>query len=109
MRKSPNVGSSALLVLSNREKVARVGLTRRSIPIQGAKDNFSWKLSLYAVLDWFLGRSIQLLSTRSAGEPTFGMESTIADARSEKFKEVGPAVLFLHYSGACWNAQLDSE
>jgi hypothetical protein len=63
-------GSSALLMLSNNEKVARVGLLRPITPIQCAKDLF-WETFLNAHQDWLLNGSIQWLSARSAEEPSF--------------------------------------
>ena len=71
----PNVGSSALPVLSNKKKLARTGLGRLCAPTPGEKDDFLEETSLNAVLHWFLGGSTQLLSTGSAEEPTLGMVS----------------------------------
>jgi hypothetical protein len=53
----PKVGSSALSVLSNKEKASRVGLVRQPAPFQCVRDDFLWKTSLNALLHWFLGGS----------------------------------------------------
>src|SRR5437762_11424233 len=50
----PNFGSSALPVLSNKEKAARTGLVRQLTPTHCVKDDFLGELSLNAVLHWFL-------------------------------------------------------
>ena len=68
-------GSSASVVLSNKEKAARAGLLRQRSPPLCMMDDFLGKTSLNATLRWFLGGSTQWLSTGSAGEPTFGMAS----------------------------------
>src|SRR5207253_1638843 len=67
----PNFGSSALPVLSNKEKATRTGLVRQLTPTHCVKDDFLGELSLNAVLHWFLGGSIEWPSTQSAEEPEF--------------------------------------
>ncbi len=65
------IGSSALPVLSGREKVARVSLVSQCIPPRGVRDNFLGKTLFNAVVHWFLGGSASLLSTGSAEEPDY--------------------------------------
>jgi hypothetical protein len=43
-------GSSALSVLSNKEKASRVGLVRQPAPFQCVRDDFLWKTPLNALL-----------------------------------------------------------
>src|SRR5260221_289757 len=69
-------GSSAFVVLSNKEKAVRAGLIRQRTPTQCVRDGFLKEPSLNAVLHWFLGGSTQWLSTGSAGEPVFRVLDT---------------------------------
>jgi hypothetical protein len=62
-------GSPAFVVLSNKEQAAKAGLARQRTPPQCVRDDFFGEISLNAALHWFLGASIQLLSTVFAGEP----------------------------------------
>ncbi len=62
-------GSSAFLVLSNKEKVARVGLLRQRTPTECVRVDFLGEISSNAHLHWFGARSTQLLSTKGADDP----------------------------------------
>jgi hypothetical protein len=48
-------GSSAFVVLGNKEKAVRAGLVRQRKPTQCVRDGFLKEPSLNAVLHWFLG------------------------------------------------------
>jgi len=51
----PNCGSSAFVVLRNKEKAVRAGLVRQRTPTQCVRDVFLRETSFNAVLYWFLG------------------------------------------------------
>jgi hypothetical protein len=70
------LGSSAFPVLSNKEKVARVGLFRQRTPTECVRDDFWGEISSNAHLHWFGARSTQLLSTKGADDPNFRVNSS---------------------------------
>ncbi len=53
----PNLGSSALLVLSNKEEAARAGWRSQHTSAHCVRDDFLGESSLNAFLHWFLGES----------------------------------------------------
>ena len=64
-------GSSAFVVLSNKEKVARADSLRQPLPTQCLRDDFLLKILPNTVLHWILGGSIQWLSMGNAEEPNY--------------------------------------
>jgi hypothetical protein len=70
-------GSSAFVVLSNKEKAARAGLGRQRISTQCVREDFLGETSFKAVLPWFLGGSALWLSTGSVEEPQKRVKVTL--------------------------------